>query len=112
VVSNGTGKRRLPVNLTPGSLTVNKANLNFTIGTAGTSATTGPLTLDGILNITAGTGFGLGTYTLFNMSSLSVNNALRQGLAPPGFAYLYDVVGNQVQLTVVNAPTAVANSMR
>ena len=95
--------------LTTGPLALaDTTNLNFTIGIpTSTSASTGPLTLDGILNITAGAGFGVGTYTLFNTSTVSVNNSLREGSTPAGFAYLYDIVGNQVQLTVVNAPTAV-----
>jgi hypothetical protein len=95
--------------LTTGPLALaDTTNLNFTIGTpSATSATTGPLTLDGILNITAGTGFGPGTYTLFNTSTVSVNNVLRQGTVPGGFAYSYNVVGNQVQLTVVPGPTVV-----
>jgi hypothetical protein len=101
--SGGTGA------LTTGPLALaDTTNLNFTIGTpSATSATTGPLTLDGILNITAGTGFAPGTYTLFNTSTVSVNNVLRQGTVPGGFAYSYNIVGNQVQLTVVPGPTVV-----
>jgi hypothetical protein len=95
--------------LTTGPLALaDTTNLNFTIGNpTSTSATTGPLTLDGILNITAGTGFAPGTYTLFNTSTVSVNNVLRQGVVPAGFGYIYNIVGTQVQLTVVNGPTAV-----
>ena len=99
--------------LTTGALTLaDTTNLNFTAATppTSTSATVGALTLDGVLNITAGAGFGQGTYTLFNFSGTVTNNNLRLGSNPGnGFSYDYLVTlsPNQVLLKVGPAATAV-----
>ncbi len=78
-------------------LTLNNAStLNFTVGTSTTSgAVTGALELNGVLNITAGAGFGQGTYTLFTASGTITNNSLTLGTAPAGFSYDYQVTAAQ-----------------
>jgi len=91
-----------------GNTTLNdNTTLNFTVGTATTTVNTGTLTLDGVLNITAGAGFAQGTFTLFSASAVPVNNALRLGTAPATNTYSYDITGNNVVLTVGPAATAV-----
>ncbi len=94
--------------LTTGGLVLaDTTNLNFTLGTTSTSATVGALTLDGVLDVTAGTGFGQGTFTLFNFSGAVTNNALRTGTLPAGFSYDYQVTASQVLLKVGPGATAV-----
>ncbi|MGZ3444621.1 MAG: C25 family cysteine peptidase [Myxococcaceae bacterium] len=86
----------------------NTSSLNFTVGTSTTSGTvTGALVLDGVLNITAGTGFAQGTYTLFTASGTITNNSLTLGTAPAGFSYDYQVSGASVLLKVGPPATAV-----
>ncbi|HET6981772.1 MAG TPA: C25 family cysteine peptidase, partial [Myxococcaceae bacterium] len=82
-------------------------NLNFTVGSATTTVSTGTLTLDGVLNITAGAGFAQGNFNLFTATAAPVNNSLRLGAAPAGFSYAYNITGNNVVLTVGPAATAV-----
>ena len=78
------------------------------MGTSTTrGAVTGALTLDGVLDITAGPGFGQGTYTLFTASGAITNNGLRLGTVPAGFSYAYELSGGSVVLTVGPPPTAV-----
>ena len=94
--------------LTTGPLALaDTTSLSFTLGTTSTSANVGTLTLDGVLNVTAGAGFGQGTYTLFNFSGTPTNLSLRQGSVPAGFSYDYQVTGTQVLLKVGPAATAV-----
>ena len=96
------------VGLTLGNTSLNDTTtLNFTVGTTTTTVSTGTLTLDGILNITAGAGFGQGTFTLFSASSTPANNVLRLGTAPSTNTYGYFISGNTVVLRVGPAATAV-----
>jgi hypothetical protein len=61
------------------------------------------LTLDGILNIIEGTGFGAGTYRLINYSRTLVDNGLVIGTAPAGFSYSIDVATEgEVNLVVTD----------
>ena len=95
--------------LTTRAVTLNNASaLNFTVGTSTTrGAVTGNLTLNGTLNITAGTGFGQGTYTLFTATGAITNNSLTLGTVPAGFSYDYQVSGGSVLLKVGPPATAV-----
>jgi autotransporter-associated beta strand protein len=96
------------VGLSLGNTALNDTtSLNFTVGTSTTTVSTGTLTLDGILNITAGAGFAQGTFTLFAASATPANNVLRLGTAPSGFTYGYFITGNNVNLRVGPAATAV-----
>ncbi len=86
----------------------NTAVLNFTVGTSTTrGAVTGALTLNGVLNITAGPGFAQGTYTLFTATGAITNSALTLGTAPAGFSYDYQVSAGSVLLKVGPPATAV-----
>ena len=86
----------------------NTSSLNFTVGTSTTrGAVTGALVLNGVLNITAGAGFGQGTYTLFTATGAITNNGLTLGSAPSGFSYDYQVSGASVLLKVGPPATAV-----
>lgn len=61
------------------------------------------LTLDGILNITEGSGFGAGIYRLFNYSRSLVDNGLAIGSAPAGFSYAVDTATEgEVNLVVTD----------
>jgi uncharacterized protein (TIGR03382 family) len=94
--------------LTTGGLVLaDTTALNFTLGTTSTSASVGALTLDGVLNVSAGLGFGQGTFTLFTYSGAVTNNSLRSGSLPSGFSYAYLASGGQVVLTVGPPATAV-----
>ncbi|HZW89516.1 MAG TPA: hypothetical protein VFF12_10595, partial [Myxococcaceae bacterium] len=95
--------------LSSNALTLSNATtLSFTVGTTTTrGAVTGALVLDGVLNITAGAGFGQGTYTLFTATGAITNNAVRLGTVPPGFSYDYQVTGGSVLLKVGPPATSV-----
>ncbi|HEY1417617.1 MAG TPA: C25 family cysteine peptidase, partial [Myxococcaceae bacterium] len=96
-------------NFTTNDLTLNDtSSLTFTVGTATTQGiVNGALIHDGILNINPGAGFAQGTFTLFTATGAITNNSLRQGSAPTGFSYDYQVSGNTVLLKVGPAATAV-----
>jgi uncharacterized protein (TIGR03382 family) len=101
--SGGTGT------LSTLGLTLNNTSaVNVTVGTSTTQgAVTGALTLDGVLNITAGTGFGQGTYTIFTATGAITNNSLVLGTFPNGFSYDYQVSAGSVLLKVGPPATAV-----
>ena len=116
----GTGSTNKPVTfaanstLTPGvsmglgNTTLNDTtSLNFTVGSATTTVSTGTLGLDGVLNITAGAGFAQGNFTLFSASAPPTNGGLRLGTAPSSNTYAYNITGNNVILTVGPPATAV-----
>jgi fibronectin-binding autotransporter adhesin len=71
------------------SLALNPTSLvNVTLGAPSTAAlfnVTGALTLDGLLNVTNGGGFGLGTYRLFDYGGALANNGLTIQTLPQGF---------------------------
>ena len=86
------------------SLTLAAATpVNFTLGSnSARIAVTGNLTLNSTLNISAGNGFGAGTYTLFTYTgSRSGTPAL--GTTPAGFAYQLNTgTAGQVNLIVTS----------
>ena len=87
----------------------NASDVSFTVGSSTTrGAVTGALTLDGVIDITAGPGFGQGTFTLFTATGAIANNGLSLGTAPAGFSYAYQISGGSVQLVVGPPATAVA----
>ncbi len=75
--------------LNMGSLALGSGTaVNVTLGAPSTSAlfnVTGALTLDGLLNVTNGGGFGLGTYRLFDYGGALTNNGLTIQTLPQGF---------------------------
>lgn len=103
----------------PGTLTINGALsltpatvLEFDLGTASdkvvvTGNGSKSVVLDGTLNITAGAGFGIGSYTLFDYAGLgagAVDNGITFGTMPAGYQYYVEVNEGQrkVLLHVVN----------
>ncbi|WP_177431647.1 autotransporter-associated beta strand repeat-containing protein, partial [Pseudomonas huaxiensis] len=98
--------------LTVGGLSLASAsNLNFTLG-APNSATTlvkvnGDLTLDGLLNISNGGGFGVGVYQLFSYGGSLTNNGLSFGSLPTDILTsqleVQTSIANQVNLVVGEA---------
>ena len=64
----------------------------------------GALTLAGMLNVNALTGFGAGRYDLIDYSGVLTNNGLALGTLPSGYNYAIDTsMGGQVDLVVTNA---------
>jgi fibronectin-binding autotransporter adhesin len=87
-----------------GSLILNSTSaLKFELGTASDLVVVaGSLTLDGILDVGALTGFGGGSYTLFQYGGSLTNNGLTLGTIPTGFSYAIDLsTTNYVKLKVV-----------
>ena len=98
--TNGVGT----LNLGSG-LTLNAGAISsYTLGTSSTTAAvTGNLALNGTLNVTAGAGFGVGTYTLATYTG-TLSGAWTLGTTPAGF-YSYAVntsTAGQVNLVVGN----------
>ncbi len=61
----------------------------------------GALTLDGTINVAAGTGFVAGTYTIINYSGVLTNNGLIVGTIPEGFkAVVNTSTGGQIDLII------------
>ncbi len=103
----------------PGTLTVRglqlsgSSILNFELSTAGVAGggvndyviSSEDVVLDGILNIQSLSGFGAGTYYLFNYGGSDLfDNGLMFGLAPGGFDYAIDTAtSGQVNLLVAAA---------
>ncbi|MFA6960947.1 MAG: PEP-CTERM sorting domain-containing protein [Opitutaceae bacterium] len=90
-----------------GNLTfANTSLLKFDLGAISDSASvTGNLTLDGILDVTAASGFGVGTYTLLSYTGTFVNNNLTLNTLPSGYNYALDVnTAGQVNLIVSAIP--------
>ena len=83
----------------------NASVLQFQLGTTSDQvAVTGNLTLGGILNFGATTGFGPGTYTLFTYGGSLSLGSLAFGTVPAGFSYTLDTsVAGQVNV-MVTAP--------
>ncbi|CAN5589595.1 hypothetical protein BH09VER1_BH09VER1_40860 [soil metagenome] len=107
--SNGPGT------LTTGALTLNDTSiLNFELSTPGVVgggvndlvSVQGSLVLDGILNIANLSGFGVGTYRLFDYMGSFTDNGLLFGIVPGAFNLTVDTsTANQINL-VVTAPAA------
>jgi polygalacturonase len=105
-----------PLTLAASTFTVsNNLNLspntvvNFTLGTNATKlAVVGNLTLGGTNNISAGSGFTNGTYTLMTYTGALNGSLPVLGASPPGYNYVIynSAAGGQVNLTVsLLAPT-------
>ncbi len=93
--TNGPGK------LTTGPVTLDSASfLNFDLGTENdTLAVNGNLILDGVINISAATGFTAGTYRVITVSGGSLtNNTLEIGSFPAGFDFSISVGSNYVDV--------------
>ena len=96
ILSGATGST-----LTMAGLSLNATSaLNVTLGAPGTQElfkVNGPLTLDGILNVTGGGGFGAGLYRIINYTGALTDNGLTAGTVPSGFtAQIQTSVANQV----------------
>ena len=106
---------RLAPGTSPGTLTVGSLSLvggsilDFELGTPDVvgGATndlivvTGDLTLDGLLSVTAGAGFGTGVYRLINYGGALIDNGLELDAMPGGFSFgVQTSVANQVNLLV------------
>lgn len=96
-----------------GTLTVNaNVTLNaggiaqFTVGSSSSLlAVTGNLALNGTLNISAGMGFGAGTYSLATYTG-TLSGAVTVGTAPAGYSCTVDTATpGQVKLVVARLPT-------
>ena len=83
------------------SLTVpNSTVFNFTLGTNIAEVTAqGNLTVNNTLNITAGDGFGAGTYTLFTYAGFFFGTPVL-GTTPPGYSYSITNPPGLIQLLV------------
>lgn len=90
----------------------NASNLTFDLASTAASdkvAVFGNLTLDGVLNVNALSGFDVGTYTLFTYTGSLTNNGLDFGLTPGGYSYTIDTgTTGVVSLTVVPEPNSLA----
>ena len=86
--------------------------LNFNLAAPGTNGSgindlidiTGNLSLDGTLNVTALSGFGIGTYRLFSYTGMLTGAGLIQGAMPTGLGFAYTIdtsTTGQVNLDVV-----------
>jgi polygalacturonase len=86
---------------------------NFTLGTsAATVAVTGNLAMGGTVNVTNGTGFGGGTYTLLTYTGGLSGPLPTLGSSPTGFTYSFKTnVAGQLNLLVTasGGPAAPAN---
>jgi fibronectin-binding autotransporter adhesin len=106
----GPGAQTLGVGglaLNSGSILDYQLSTGGVVGGAGVNSlvnATGNLTLDGILNITDGGGFGLGSYRLINYTGTLTNNILGLGTLPGGFSSanvtVTTAVPHQVNLVV------------
>lgn len=97
-----------------GNLTfADTSSLRFDLGTASDLvAITGDLTLDGLLTVTGGTGFGTGTYTLFSYTGTFLNNTLTLSSLPSGYSYALDTATTGlVNLTVSAIPEPASIAM-
>ena len=97
-VSFAAGATLVPGNNGAGTLTItndlglnNASILQFQLGaTSSKVAVTGDLTLGGILNISAATGFGPGSYTLFTYGGTLSVGTITLGTVPAGYGYTID----------------------
>lgn len=80
----------------------NTAQLNFDLGTVSDLivANGALITLDGVLNITRGAGFGTGTYKLIDYTGTLTNNTLTVGMAGFDMSVSVDDTNKDVNLNV------------
>jgi fibronectin-binding autotransporter adhesin len=77
-----------------GGLVLNNTTiLDYDVGTATDQiAVTGNLTLDGVINITNGAGFGTGTYTILTYTGALTDRTLTIGTTPGGYpTFIYTI---------------------
>ena len=111
---NGSGVSQTGNLAIVGNLTfVDTSSLRFDLGTSSdTVSVTGNLTLDGLLTVTGGTGFGAGTYTLFSYTGTFLNNSLTLSSLPAGYSYALDTATTGlVNLTVSAIPEPASVAM-
>jgi hypothetical protein len=119
-IDNGMGGSR-DTNVLSGPLTVNNSTfrmtnnvvlssgnvLNFTVGTnAAQFAVVGNLALGGTINVSAGPGFAIGTYTLMAYTGTLSGSLPTLGALPSGFNYALDTstVGQVNLIVSANSP--------
>jgi len=93
--------------MTTGTLTFDaQSGMRFDLGTlSDTVAVNGSLTLDGMLYLTAGSGFTSGSYTLFTVTGSIIDNGVSVAVTPPG--YTCSVTVNPNNVTVTMSPISV-----
>jgi autotransporter-associated beta strand protein len=106
---NGASSGTLTIN---GTVTLDHSTtLNFNLGAPGTTGSndndliniTGPLSLDGTLNVNNLGGFGVGTYTLIDYSGALSGAGLSLNTAPSGFNYAINTgTPDEINLVVSN----------
>ena len=105
-VNGGTLSGTQAAPLSMGSLTLASAsNVNVTLGAPSANPAfnvLGNLTLDGTLNVTADTGFGMGVYRLFNYGGTLTDNGLDVASVSGLAANVQTVVAGQVNLLVTD----------
>lgn len=102
--------------LTTGSIVLSDSSLlNFELGPVAlsdkivVSQGSANLTVDGVLNISASAGFGLGTYTLLTCTGTLTDNSLSLGTVPSGYNYALQVEDKEVKLVVSEINVAPTN---
>ncbi|MDB5104230.1 MAG: filamentous hemagglutinin N-terminal protein, partial [Fibrobacteres bacterium] len=91
--------------LSTGAQVLNSTSvLTYTLSPAGSDmiAVTGNFTLDGTVNVTAGTGFTFGTYTLATYTGTLTNNILNVGTLPTGIYATITAGAGVVSLNVLD----------
>lgn len=88
--------------LSTGNLTLNSSSiLNFQLGSSSDKiAVSGDLVLDGTLNVTGVSGFGVGTYTIITCSGLITNDTISIGSVPYGYDCSISISGGNVNFIV------------
>lgn len=104
---NGTGASTAGTLGVTGSLALASTTaLNYQLGAVGsgsdTATVSGALTLDGVINVSALSGFGAGTYRIFTAGSIT-NNGLTVGTMPSGYTGSIVVGAGTVDLVVTGS---------
>lgn len=87
-----------------------KSKLKFDLGARSDSIVCKDLTLDGKLDIIAGSGFKSGTYNIIKCNGKITNNSLEPGEIPQGFACAITLEDNTVKVTVsLDASTIISD---
>ena len=112
IVSIAAGGILAPGGSSAGTLTIsndlsldNASVIQFQLGTSNDQVTViGNLTLGGTLNISAATGFGPGTYTLFTYGDALSVGTITLGTAPAGYGYSIDTSAQGAVNLIVTLP--------